>query len=72
MTPPVIFIGRPKTVRYFRCYFSCFIFGAVHFLNVLILTLLYVQLFTSVKVTELPSVCGRAANWAYHLLFLVC
>ena len=29
-----------------------------------------VQLFNSVKVTELPPVCERAANSAYHLLFL--
>ena len=44
-------------------------FGAVKFLNVLILTLLCAQLFNSVKVTELPPVLERAANSAYHLLF---
>ena len=47
-------------------------FGAFQLLNVLILTLLCVQLFNSVKVTEteLPPVWERAANLAYHLLFL--
>ena len=44
-------------------------FGAIQFLNVLSLTILCVQLFNSVKVTELPSVWERAANLAYHLLF---
>ena len=43
-------------------------------LNVLILTILCVQLFNSVKVTELPPVWVRAANSAYHLFsyFVVC
>ena len=36
-------------------------------LNVLILTLLCVNLFYSVRVTELPPVWERAANLAYHL-----
>ena len=44
-------------------------FGAVQFLNVLILTLLYVLLFNLVMVTELPPVWERVANSAYHLLF---
>ena len=44
-------------------------FGAVPFLKVLILTLLYVLLFNLVKLTELPPVWERAANSAYHLLF---
>ena len=44
-------------------------FGAVQFLNVLILTLLYVLLFNLVKVTELSPVWDRAANSAYHGLF---
>ena len=44
-------------------------FGAVQFLNVLILTLLCVQLFNSVKETELSPVAERAANSATHLLF---
>ena len=44
-------------------------FGAVQVLNVLILTLLYVQLFNSVKVNEFPPLWERAANSAYHLLF---
>ena len=44
-------------------------FGAVQFLNVLILTLLCVLLFNSVKVTELPPDWERAANSAYRLLF---
>ena len=51
------------------CCFICFMFGAVQFLNVLILALLRVPLFNSVKVTELPPVWERAANSAYHLLF---
>ena len=44
-------------------------FGAVQFLNVLILTLLCVLLFNLVKVTELSPVWKRAANSAYNLLF---
>ena len=44
-------------------------FGAVQFLNVLILTLLGVLLFNSVKVTELPPVWARDAKSAYNLLF---
>ena len=44
-------------------------FGAFQFLNVLILTLLCVQLFNLVKLTEFPSVWERAAYSAYHLLF---
>ena len=44
-------------------------FGAVKFLNVLILTLLCVQLFILVKLIKLPPVWKRAANSAYHLLF---
>ena len=43
--------------------------GAVQFLNVLFLRLLWVPLFNSVKVAELPPVWERAANSAYHLLF---
>ena len=39
-------------------------FGAVQFLNVLILTFLSVTLFHLVKVTELPPVWERAANLA--------
>ena len=48
---------------------SFFMFSAVQFINILILTLLCVLLFNSVKVTELPPVWERAANLAYHLLF---
>ena len=44
-------------------------FGAVQFLNVLILTLLCVLLFNLVKLTEMQPVWERAANSAYHLLF---
>ena len=44
-------------------------FGAIKFLNALILTLLCVQSFNSVKVTELPPVWKGAAKSAYHLLF---
>ena len=44
-------------------------FAAVQILNVLILTLLYVQFFNSVKVTELPPIWERAADSAYQLLF---
>ena len=44
-------------------------FGAVHFLNVLILTLLCVLLFNLMKLTDLPAVWERAANSAYDLLF---
>ena len=53
--------------RFFRCGFICFMFGAVQFLNVLILTLLCAQFFNSVKITELPPVWERGANSAYHL-----
>ena len=45
----------------------CSMLGAVQFLNVLILTLLCVQLFGSVKVAELPPVLKRAAYSACHL-----
>ena len=44
-------------------------FVAVKFLNVLILTLLYVLLFNLLMLTELPPVPERAANSAYYLLF---
>ena len=44
-------------------------YGTVQFLNVLILTLLCVQLFNLLELTELPPVWGRAANSADHLLF---
>ena len=44
-------------------------FGAVQFLNVLILTILCFLLFSLVNLTELPPVWERAANSAYHLLF---
>ena len=44
-------------------------FGAVQLLKVLILSLLYVLLFNSLKLTELPPVCERAANSVYRLLF---
>ena len=54
--------------RYFRCVFF-FIFGDVHFLNALILTLLCALLFNLVKLTELPPVWVRAANSAYHMLY---
>ena len=40
-------------------------FDPVQFLNVLILTLLCVLLFSEVK----PPVLERAANLAYHVLF---
>ena len=66
-TSPVIITDRLKAVLSLR--FHLFIFGAVQFLNVLILTLLYVLLLNSVKVTELSPVWERAANSAYHLLF---
>ena len=46
-------------------------FGAVQFLNVLILTLLCVLLFNLVKLTELPLVWERAANSAYHVISLL-
>ena len=52
-----------------RCGFICFMFGAVHFLNVLIFTPLCVLLFNLVMLTELPPVWERAANLTYHLLF---
>ena len=55
--------------RYFCCCFVCLSSVLFNFLNVLILTVLFVQLFNSVKVTELPFVCERAAYSAYHLLF---
>ena len=55
--------------RYIRCGFICFMFGAVQFVNVLILRLLCVLLFNLVKLTELPSVWERASNSAYYLLF---
>ena len=55
--------------RYFRCGFICFKFGAVQFLNVLILTLLCVLLFYLVKLTDLPSVWERAAYSDSHLHF---
>ena len=48
--------------------FHLFMFGVVQLLNILILTLLCVQLLKSVKVTELPPVWERAANSAYHLI----
>ena len=44
-------------------------FGAVQFLNVLMLTFLSVLLFNLVKLTELPPVWEGAANSPYHLLF---
>ena len=53
-------------IRYFRC---GFMFGAVHFLNVFILTLLCFLFFNLVKLTELPPAWERAANSAYQLLF---
>ena len=60
--------------RYFRCDFISFRFGAVQFLNVLnilILTLLCVQFFfNSVKVIEMSSVWGRAANSAYQFVMI--
>ena len=43
-------------------------FGAVQFLNDLILALLCVLLFNLVKLTELPRVRERAANSACRLL----
>ena len=65
VTVGVIITDRPKAVLSLR--FHLFMFGAVQFLSVLILTLLYVQLFNSVTVTELPPVLENAANSAYHL-----
>ena len=50
--PQWLLLAAPR--RYLRC--ISFMFGAVQFLNVLILTLLCVQLFNSEKVTELPPV----------------
>ena len=49
-------------------------FGAVQFLNVLILTRLCVLLFNLVKLTELPPVWERAANSALLIIcyFVVC
>ena len=44
--------------------------AAVQFLNVLTSTLLCVQLFNSVKITELPPVWERVANSAYHVMSL--
>ena len=67
--PPVIITDRTVPMRYFRCGFISFMFGAVQFLNVLILTLLCVLLVNSVKLTELPPIWERAASSAYHLLF---
>ena len=55
--------------QYFHYCSICFMFSAVRFLNVLILTLLRVLLFNLVKLYELPPVWERAANSAYHLLF---
>ena len=43
-------------MRYIRCGFICFMFGAVQSLVVLILTLLWPNFFISVNVTELPPV----------------
>ena len=47
-------------------------FGAVQFLDVLILTLLRVQYLSLVKVTELPPVMERAADSSYLLLAKIC
>ena len=47
--------------------FTCFMFGAVQFLNVFILILCVSNSFNSAKVTELPPVWERAANSVYHL-----
>ena len=47
-------------------------FGAVQFLNVLILTLLCVLCFNLVKLTELPPVWERAANSLIICYFVVC
>ena len=44
-------------------------FVAIQFLNVLILTLLCVQLFKSVKVSDLPPVWKRGSYLAFHVLF---
>ena len=44
-------------------------FGAVQFLNVLILTFLYVLLFNLVKLTEVPPLWEKTANSAYNVLF---
>ena len=67
LNPPVVITGRLKAVLSLR--FHLFMFGAVQFLNVLILTSLCVQLFNSVKVTELSPVWETVASSAYHLLF---
>ena len=52
----------------FSVRFHFIMFGAVHFLNVLILILLcFFNLFNSVEVIELPPVWESASNSAYHL-----
>ena len=43
-------------------------FGAIQFLNVLLIKLLCVPIFYSVKVAELPPIWERAAKSAYQLL----
>ena len=53
--------------RYFRCGFICFMFTAVQFLNVLMLTLLCVRFVCSVNMAELPPVWESAADSACHL-----
>ena len=62
-TPKCHFLKSGFARRYFRCGFNCFMFNAVQFLSLCVLS------FNVVKITELPSVWERAANSAYHLLF---
>ena len=57
--------------RYIRCGFICFMFGAVQSLVVLILTLLWSNVFNSVNVTELPPVWERVVNSLYHPVTLL-
>ena len=48
LNPHLSLLATPR--RCIRCGFICFMFGAVQFLNVLILIFLCIELFISVKV----------------------
>ena len=67
-----VYRGRKTTMQQHQLslqFHLFFMFCAVQFLNVLILTFLCVLLFNLVKLTEMPPVCERAAIPACHLLF---
>ena len=59
----------PKAVHVLLLLFHLFNVRCCSISKCLNLTLLCVQLFYSVKVTELSPVWEKAANSAYHLLF---